>query len=771
MAEMVTRQELIDAKRDARDLGKAVNEKVIVSPRYGEDFKSLPMIAAEFQISSDAAEAAAVSATESADIAQSSANIAEAAATAATIGAGVFETPEAGVDPVTGVVDGAYFNVRSSSDESYVDEYQNVGGVPTPSGKSYPSAAYVQSVAEHTALPFVDGKAYSLNERVQLDNGYIVKSITSNNLNNPNQDLTGWSFDEQYVTPEQYGAGGKGLTDDILALEKAHDSLKEGQILLCQGKYAVSREWLFTKKYVSLDLCGMLTPHGNSYSDYLFRTDYDYTAGANNQERGDIAGVVDIISLNIDCEFKSRGSYLYRIDCSTLDKVRVYRSYGTAIWSNRFRESSIIAPKVIGAKRRLRFDNPIFWSSSTAYTVGQRVRIGYSNYSNTTTYARYANVLGSDGNRYVSLSASNVGNDPVTSVGVWKRLPFIDYECLIAHTNKDPEQGFNSNSSTVANRFWRRAHQDEAVVEIVDEGNPNIDRQNQLVIDGADIRDWNNLCGVRIDNIKSNHPITHVKILNSHLHAVQWSVINNYANSGRAGEIVPEDIPEMMRVLEIGRTQNTYIFGNLRIPDSKDSIGVLIGDGNNKLTQSCNIGGVMSGSGDKQMGVYVGNSIIQGRSDLDLRYLLEGNDTIDLFDPAGFFILQRDTPIQATIGKYRNGAPTAILAEIDPSYGQSYGVQVRKIGDTQPRVALEMGATTAGIRFGNGADSTDTRIYRDGAGVIRVDDANKFRIRGSWQYPFIMNNNRLWVDDIGLLRIKRTDPSSDTDGAVVGTQT
>lgn len=47
--EIVTKQELIDAKRDARDLGKAVNEKVIVSPRYGDDFKSLPMITEEFQ--------------------------------------------------------------------------------------------------------------------------------------------------------------------------------------------------------------------------------------------------------------------------------------------------------------------------------------------------------------------------------------------------------------------------------------------------------------------------------------------------------------------------------------------------------------------------------------------------------------------------------------------------------------------------------------------------------------------------------------------------
>ena len=56
--EIVTRQELIDAKRDARDLGKAVNEKVIVSPRYGEDFKSLPMISAEFQAAIEAAAAA-----------------------------------------------------------------------------------------------------------------------------------------------------------------------------------------------------------------------------------------------------------------------------------------------------------------------------------------------------------------------------------------------------------------------------------------------------------------------------------------------------------------------------------------------------------------------------------------------------------------------------------------------------------------------------------------------------------------------------------------
>ena len=41
--EIVTRQELIDAKRDAQDLGKSVNEKVIVSPRYGDDYGNIPV--------------------------------------------------------------------------------------------------------------------------------------------------------------------------------------------------------------------------------------------------------------------------------------------------------------------------------------------------------------------------------------------------------------------------------------------------------------------------------------------------------------------------------------------------------------------------------------------------------------------------------------------------------------------------------------------------------------------------------------------------------
>lgn len=58
-----------------------------------------------------------------------------------------FNTPEAGVDPVTGVQNGVYYNVRSTDDGNFLVEYQNIGGVPTPTGQSYPPSSYVQEIA------------------------------------------------------------------------------------------------------------------------------------------------------------------------------------------------------------------------------------------------------------------------------------------------------------------------------------------------------------------------------------------------------------------------------------------------------------------------------------------------------------------------------------------------------------------------------------------------------------------------------------------------
>lgn len=49
MAEMVTKQELENAKVDAKDWGEAVNENKIVTPRYGEPFKSGPFAVKEIE--------------------------------------------------------------------------------------------------------------------------------------------------------------------------------------------------------------------------------------------------------------------------------------------------------------------------------------------------------------------------------------------------------------------------------------------------------------------------------------------------------------------------------------------------------------------------------------------------------------------------------------------------------------------------------------------------------------------------------------------------
>lgn len=47
MADMVTKQELANAKIDAKDLGDAINEKKTVTPRYGAPFKTVPLVIEE----------------------------------------------------------------------------------------------------------------------------------------------------------------------------------------------------------------------------------------------------------------------------------------------------------------------------------------------------------------------------------------------------------------------------------------------------------------------------------------------------------------------------------------------------------------------------------------------------------------------------------------------------------------------------------------------------------------------------------------------------
>lgn len=137
----------------------------------------------------------AVSASEDALKAQEDALKAQNAAKNAVFAGVVFPTAAEGVDPVLGVQNGAYFNVRSPLSEHYIDEYQNVNGVAVATGKSYPTSGYVQDISEYIALPFVLETVYKLNQRVVLTNGDIVKSTIDGNANDPNMDMTWWDYE------------------------------------------------------------------------------------------------------------------------------------------------------------------------------------------------------------------------------------------------------------------------------------------------------------------------------------------------------------------------------------------------------------------------------------------------------------------------------------------------------------------------------------------------------------------------------------------------
>lgn len=129
----VTREKLINADIDVENLGKAVNEETIVTPRYGEPFKSLPMIAAE---------------------AQSTINEWQDAINTIVVNDGV---PALAVSTASGE------NQQDINDYNGAKWRNKAGG-------------------------------YDLNARVMLENGDIVKSTVASNTVDPNSDMTGWGY-------------------------------------------------------------------------------------------------------------------------------------------------------------------------------------------------------------------------------------------------------------------------------------------------------------------------------------------------------------------------------------------------------------------------------------------------------------------------------------------------------------------------------------------------------------------------------------------------
>ena len=174
---------------------------------------------------------------------------AEAAAAAAAFAGRIYPTPAAGVDPVTGVTSGSYYNVRSPSDDNFIDEYQNVGGVATPTGKSYPSSSSLSdirtskigsfaSIAEMNAYTgMIDGQVFFVKSyyapNYALSSPYVgggerVYKSSLSAVNNGGTIINGWVLINPKWTLEEWGAKGNDpLFDDSVPIQNAFDFVQQ----------------------------------------------------------------------------------------------------------------------------------------------------------------------------------------------------------------------------------------------------------------------------------------------------------------------------------------------------------------------------------------------------------------------------------------------------------------------------------------------------------------------------------------------------------------
>ena len=89
-------------------------------------------------------------------------------------------------------------------------------------------AARSELLKQYAALPYESKTGgYALNERVQLATGDIVRSTIASNVNNPNENMTGWRQPNDLTgNPLVCGAKGNGVFDDTLAIQECADKFR-----------------------------------------------------------------------------------------------------------------------------------------------------------------------------------------------------------------------------------------------------------------------------------------------------------------------------------------------------------------------------------------------------------------------------------------------------------------------------------------------------------------------------------------------------------------
>lgn len=87
-------------------------------------------------------------------------------------------------------------NLNATPDEDPIPEIIDENGTRDPAANAQAQALLNRTayLARYGALPYITGKSYALNQRVQLDNGDIVQSTTNGNTTDPNTDMTNWKI-------------------------------------------------------------------------------------------------------------------------------------------------------------------------------------------------------------------------------------------------------------------------------------------------------------------------------------------------------------------------------------------------------------------------------------------------------------------------------------------------------------------------------------------------------------------------------------------------
>jgi hypothetical protein len=413
------------------------------------------------------------------------------------------------------------------------------------------------------------------------------------------------------VSPLWFGAALDGTADDYAAAQAAIDMISDtdgAEFIVPFGVMRISQSLNWGKLRATFNCIGRIMPHG-SMDDFLVKFDFANVPGqiVNNN----VAYRPNIIRLDLDGEWKSRGVHFKQPYLSLFQRIYVARPYGTALEIDGGFECQFAGTALTLGKDREAdwLAGAAAWDDATAYAVGDHIYIEYPAWAVGTTYAVSDYVTRNS--RAYRCIVGNVGNDPEVagSADYWVHVGYEYYECLAANTDKSPPVGYTANNSVSANRYWRMvpAHEPLLKIDNSQESNMLIDNMH---FTGLMIRDSDNRLAVWVDSNANDHMTININFHECQIHGMtpgmQAELESEY------GETVLTDDGPDRRMVYLGRVaRSSFVQCYVRPVSYDGGIGIQIG-ASDPLKITSGIGAELleiSGEGDRQVGIHVMTSI------------------------------------------------------------------------------------------------------------------------------------------------------------------